>query len=913
MAFIKDLLNRLAYLFKGSRLDDEMKDEIQHHIDFQKNKNIAAGMSEKEARLAALRRFGNVERIKEECRESWGTRAFENCIRDSRLAFRSLIQRQTSTLVSLVTLALGIGVVTAAFSVANAILLKPLPYEDPDKLVMVWNTNPNEGRTLEQQSKGARSMSVQEFVDWRDKSDVFERLAVFQSWFGFVESDENPEQFFGYRVSAGFFDLVGVQPFLGRGFVEEEQVRGGPAAIILQYDFWRKRFNSDPSVVGTTMQLRAGPTRIVGVMPPEFVFSSRQIKALFPFPFTEADLNRSRELRYLRVVGRIEPGLSSEQAQARANVFADHMAEEYPQSNAGWKPVLVPVAENSAGELMPAMKVLLGAVFCVLLIMCANIANLLLVQASSRKQDLAVRSALGASRWAIVRGMLAESLILSSAGAVLGLAVAYGLVAYFQTLLPDRYSWGTSLVQAEAVGVDATVIAFAAAAGIGSGLFFGLLPALQVTGKSFAQSLNDVSRGALGNRRGQRTRNSLVIVEVALSVVMVFGAGLLVRSFLTLNAQGSGIYSDDVLSMQVGMPRHIVDQIEAETATKTEIDERRVAARLSFETALASEIRRIPGVKDVTVASERLMTGWYFLWEVEAEGRTAASETETTEVIRSRVQPNYFDLIGIPLLRGRAFTEYDRPNTRPVAVINRQAALSLFGSDDVVGKRFRLKSRPGRDPSSWYEIIGVCGDIREDGLHMPAKPYVYFSKKQTEFYGSGWYYVATEGDPYRLTPAIERAVRAAAPGTIIYRPRSLDDLERDSTWQLNYATLLLGGLALLALFLATLGVYSVLAVSVRERTREIGLRMALGAQRDWVLGLFLKQGVSLVGRGVLIGGALALVFAQVLGSLLYGVGPFDIPTLAGVGLTLVAAGAFASVLPVLRASRVEPMQALRNE
>ncbi len=825
-----------------------------------------------------------------------------------------LMHRPTTTLLSLATLTFGIGVVTATFSIVNAVLLKPLPYHDPDKLVMVWNTNEREGFTADQQRALGNSMSPQEFLDWQQDSDVFDRMVAFTSWFGTIEEDENPETFFGYQASPGLFELLGVEPLLGRGFVDEEEKPGGPAAIVLQYDFWRRRFNADPSVVGSTIRLTRGPTRIAGVMPPGFVFFNRQIEAIAPMPFDERSRTRSRGSRYLRVVGRLKSGASLEQAQAQVTVFAESMAQEHSQFNTGWRPELVPMAEDAAGELMPAMKALLVAVLCVLVIMCANIANLLLVQASSRAKDMALRSALGAGRLRIIRQMLVESLMLSVTGALLGLGLAYGLVGYFQTLLPDRYTWGKYLVQADAVQVDGAVVGFAIAAGVVAGLFFGLLPAVHVTGASLGEALKDVSRGSVGGRRGQTIRNGLVIAEVALSVVMVIGAGLLVRSFLTLYSQGSGIHSDDVLGLNVWMPTQAIrDEIESRELTGDEQNKLWQTAGRSFQTRIVDEFLQIPGVEDVTVAGRQPMAAYYNLSEMEAAGRQVETDSEIPKVIMNWIEPNYFEVIGIPLLKGRTFNEDDRPETRLVTVVSRQAALMMFGTEEAIGKRFRQKPRPDRDPPPWFEVIGVCGDIREDGLHLPPKPYAYLSKDQSGWYGGGWYFLATAGKPYGLLPVIERAARKVDPRTILYRPRTIDDTERDSTWQLNYATLILGGLSALALGLAMIGVYGVLAHSVRERTREIGVRMALGAERKSVLSLFVKQGVGLVGAGVVIGAALAAGFSHLLGTLLYGVEPLDVQTFAGVAVALMGAGAAASLLPALRASNVQPMQALRQE
>jgi putative ABC transport system permease protein len=824
-----------------------------------------------------------------------------------RYALRKWRANPLIAVLAIATIALAIGVSTAVFSIISAVILKPLPYKEADRLVMIWNVNSAKGFTLEQQRVSGSSMSPDEFQDWQQKSGVFENMVAFGSWFGSF-TDEQPEVFFGYQVSSGVFDLIGTTPLVGRPFSPDEQKTGGQPALVLQHDFWRRRFNEDPSIVGKTIKLNNRLYTVAGVMPPRFVFFNRQIDAMVTLHL--GDLKMPRGVRFLRVLARLKTGATLEQTQAQADAFAAGLARAYPQSNEGWSPTLVPVGEDVAGDLRPGLLVLLGGVGCVLLIMCANVANLLLVQATGRAKELAVRTALGASRWRIVRQLILESIGLALVGGIIGLAIAYVLVSYFQALLPDRYAWGKYLVQAEALQVDARVISFAVFSAVATGFLFGLRPALYVTRRGFYVELQDATRGSVGGRRTGAMRKILVVCETAICVVLVIGAGLLVESFLVLQRQGSGFQGRGILTVNIWMP---TDDLEALTRDMPRPEGEKIwqAAMVSFDTRLTRELAALPGVQAVSGATQQPISAFYRLTSFNPEGRIADQNDELKAIV-SIVAPNYFEVVGLPITGGQSFGIEHRPGTSAVAVVSESAARAFWPGERAVGKRFRRIGDERPDP--WITVVGVAGDIREDGLHKPPKPYVYLSLVQQQM--TGFYYFikpAGSGDSYALLPAIHQAARRTDPRTIVYRPRTLDDLVRDSTWHLNYSMVLLGGLAWLALFLALIGTYGVLSTSVRERTSEIGLRMTLGAGKAEILQLIAGQGLRLTASGAAIGIFIAFVLTRYLKTQLYGVEASDPVIFIAVPVSFLAMGLLASFVPARRALQIDPLAALRHE
>ena len=829
---------------------------------------------------------------------------------DLSYGFRAARKRPVTSLLAIVTIALGIGVSTSIFSIVNAILLKPPPYKDPDRLVMIWNLNEREGYTYDQTKSRGVSMSPAEFLEWKNESGIFEDMVAFVANLVAINDPANPEMAHGYMLTAGGFRLLGIEPAVGRLPTPEEENTADAQLVLLRYDFWQRRFRSDPGVVGTTIRFHDKDFQIIGVLPPDFVFFNRQSDFLAPYAFSPrfAEL---RTFRRLRVMARLKPGMTLEEAQARAGQFSRQMAEKYPETNRDWHAQLVTVGDDTAGALRPAMLVLVAAVGFVLLIMCVNVANLLLVQAVSRARELAVRSAMGAGRWRLVRQLLIESLVLSLAGGLLGLGLAWGLVAYFQETLPDRYTHGKYIPQLEAIGVNWPVVLFAFALAVFTGLLFGIIPALRASKANFNEDLKESSRGSAGGLRARSLRNGLLVGEVAVGLVLVIGATLLVRSFAALYKNGPGLRTEGLLTCIVNFPF---------TNYFNEGTERGLDGRKAYDYALGrlvaandklfSEVGAAPGIQQVAAVSELPMQGFFTPDEFSIESRAYESASTAPQGLFKRATPNYFQTMGIPLLRGRAFEELDQPGAPPVVIINDQLAEQYFAGEDPLEKR--IKRGPPSSNAEWHSIVGVVGSIREAGMDKPAVPAFYVSQTQNPM---TFLYLAmrTSGDPMAVLPGVRQAVRNVDRAIPIYRVRKMEDIVRDSAWQLNYSMLLLSGLAALALLLAIVGVYGVLSHSIRERTQEIGLRIALGASRSDVLLLILRQGVTLIAIGIGIGFVAAIVLTRFLSTLLFGVEPIDLPTFGLSAALLLLVGAFASYFPARRATYIEPIEALRYE
>ena len=839
--------------------------------------------------------------------------AFEKLRQDVLYGAGVFRRRPVPCLLAVASLGLGIGVGTAIFSVVNAILLRPLPYRDPGRLVILWPVNEKEGITEDQMRHEARSMSGAEFLDWQEKSGIFERMVAFGPAQYIVTGPGDALTIFGYAPTPGLFQLLGIQPVIGRGFLPEEERSGSANVLVLRHDLWKRRFAGDPSVVGQKILLNDTPYTIVGVMPPQFVFFNRQAECLRPLEQSHEELQGYRDDRWLRVMARLKPGDTLEQVQARADVFSENLAREHQETNRGWKMRIHPLAEDSAGAIRPPLLMLMCGVGCILLITCVNVANLILVQVSSRGRELAVRSAMGASRMRLVRQLLTESLMLSAVGGLLGLGLAWILIRYFQALLPDPYTYGKYLVQVEAIRMDSWVVGFALLVAVLTGAIFGLFPALRASRPDLNEILKDAGRGPVGARRSRRIHSVLVIAEVSLALVMVAGALLLVRSFIGLFDRGPGIRTTNVITMQTELPTwEIRDRLRKPGISRDAFLRALGAEVRSLNRRILERLRALPGVRSADITSYIPMTGYYWSDLITIEGRTAdpGARSAPPKAIGLSVSPGYFETIGLPLLKGRMFSSHDTRDSVGVVVISQEMAQRYWPGEDPLGKRMKWG---GPDPDNpWLTIVGVVGDVREDGISKPPQPTFYAPLEQQPAEGF-FLAIRTQSDPLSLMPAVRRALQEVSPKIPIYRLRKLDDVVLDSTWRLRYSMLLLGGLAGLSLILAVIGVYGVLSYAVTDRTQEIGVRMALGATQREIVRLILRRGLGLVAIGVLIGLTGAYALTRYLSSLLFGVSPLDPLTFTLVVLVLIVSGWLACYLPALRASRVDPMTALRYE
>jgi len=830
-------------------------------------------------------------------------------VRDLRQAARTLANRPGLTASAVATIALAIGVGTSIFSIVNSILIQPLPYKDPEQLVMVWNLNERTGYGYEQTRSQGYSMSPAEFLDWQD-AEIFESMTLFWATLRTVTDDQDPEMVHGYALSPGGFRMLGVEPMLGRLPTLEEQRAEAPV-VVLRHNLWKRRFHEDPSVIGQALEMDGVRYEIVGVMPPEFVFFNRQSEFLAPLSFGDGFWEERRG-RLFRVMARLKPGMPLREAQARATRFSEQMEQQFPDANQGWRVRLYPLAEETAGELRGPLTALFGAAVFVLLIMCANLANLLLVHAASRSRELAVRAALGAGRGRLARLMMSESLLLAAVGGAGGLAVAYLLVRGFQSAAPGRFTHGKYLLQLEAIGVDLWVVLFAFAAALVAGLLFGAAPAWRATRMNFNEDLKESARGSSGTRRTASAYGLLVVAEVAFSVVLAVGAMLLVRSFDRLYAQGAGFEPERLLTLIVTIPiSSLYAELEGDDLDPAERSAEVAARTIAGRRLLLREIEAVPEVETAAATLRLPIQGWFQAHPFIVEGRPIDRPEDQPKATYTVVTANFFETFGIPLIEGRMFGPQDRPDSLPVCVISDETARRYWPGESPLGARLGFLFGANRNPR-WATVVGVVGNVREGGMDAPPTVSVYASADQRPF-NRIWIAAKTHGDPSAAVRSVTDAVRRVDSSYPIYRIRTMSDMVRDSAWRLNYSMALLGGLAVLALVLAAIGVYSVLSYSVRGRTRELGVRMALGAERSTLRRMVLGQGLRLVVIGLVIGWLASVVLTRFLSALLFGVQPLDPIAYAVTGVLLLTAGAAASYFPALRATRVEPVEALRHQ
>jgi putative ABC transport system permease protein len=835
---------------------------------------------------------------------------FELMGQDLRHAFRALLRRRSISAVSILTVALAVGASAAIFSIVSAILIQPPPYRDAARLVILWNVNDRLGYTYEDvTSRRGESMSASEFLEWKTNSGIFESMAGFEARTPTITGTDHPEPAHGYLLTEGSFSVIGIQTLLGRLPEPDEQRFGSAPVALLRHDFWLRRFHGDSDVIGRTIQFDGIDHRIIGVLPPGQMFFNRASDYLGVLPFNPRSLANPE--RGLRVMARLKTGMTVQEAQAGADRFSAEMASRHPATNSNWRVRVVSVKEDTAGKLQPAMVALLGAVAFVLLIMCANIANLLLVQGVERAREFAVKVALGAGRARVIRECLIESLLLSLSGGALGLALAVGIVAYFRLIRPDRFGNLRWLLQAESIGVDWRVVLFALATAVLTGVLFGLFPAFRASRPNLNEDLKASGRGSPGSARAKTAGKVLVVAEVALGLILVVGATLLVRSFVALYQSGPGFRSNGLLAFQVTLPvNEVIRDVRQQGLSGPEAG-REIQFRIQgLNQRLLADLATIPGVRQAAATSSNLSIGsWFEPRPFSIEGRSYEPGRGTPMATADRVTPNFFSTMGIPLMRGRAFSSGDVPGGQPVTIVNDELARRYFPNEDPVGKR--IKPGPPESPSPWLTIVGVVGSIRRSGMDKAATPAFYGNSAQTA--GSLTLVLQTDRNPIALLPDARLVVRRVNPGIPSFEGRDMTTVVRDSAWQLNYSMILLGGLAALALVLTIVGVFGILSYSIRERTQEIGVRIALGASRRDVLLLILRQGVTLVAIGIGIGLVSAVGLTRFLSALLFGVKPLDWLAFGFSSVLLVAAGIVATYLPARRATRIEPIEALRHQ
>lgn len=806
---------------------------------------------------------------------------FETIRHDLRYGFRMLWKKPGFTVVAFATLVLGIGASTAIFSVINGVLLRPLPYKDVEQIVTVWQNNTARGTERD-------GVSPPNFLDYKERSQVFEAMAALRPYGLDYAGEGEPETFQSWLVTEGFFQILGVRALHGRTFVPEEYQPGSEGVVVMSHGLWRRRFGSDPSVVGRKLVLDRKPYTVVGIMPPEFHFTDKR-EMIAPAVFSESE-KRRRSATYLNVIARLKPGATFRQAEAEMNNIAARLAQEYPQANRGVGVTLLSLTEQVIGQVRPALRVLFGAVGFVLLISCANVANLLFVRGAQRGREFAVRAALGAARGRLIRQLLTENIILALLSGVGGLLLAHWGIKLILALSPGN------LPRVDQVGLDSGVLTFALSVSLLTALIFGLLPLLHFSSPNLQETLKEGGRSATAGQARHRLRNLLVVGEVALALVLLVGAGLLLRSFVRLLQVDPGFKTDNVLMLQA----HVQDFYPT--------SQQQVAY---FEQVL-ERLAALPGVKAAGAASAPPFVGEGSI-EIDGafaiEGQPPPAPGEEPTAYQTVVTADYFSALGISLSRGRLFNRTDGQQGAPVVLINETMARQYWPGNDPVGRRITLNwaNQPFKP-----EIIGVVGDVRHDGLDSAPRPEVFMHLPQAPF-GSMTFVVKTDADAVAVLPSVKREIWTVNRNQPFYKVRTAKQLVSDSLGERRFSLFLLGLFAAAALTLATTGIYGLISFSTIQRTHEIGVRIALGAQPRGILKMIIGEGLllALVGVGVGLIGAFALT--RFLSTMLFGVTATDPLTYASISTLLILTALLASYLPARRATKVDPTEALRHE
>jgi putative ABC transport system permease protein len=798
---------------------------------------------------------------------------------DIRHAVRTLVRRPAVSLVIIATLALGIGANTAIFSVVNTVLLRRLPYPHSDRLVRIWEQQLQRG-------DNQRPVAPGNFFDWKPRTTSFEDVGWSRDAMFNITGDGSPETVIGYRFSANMLQVLGVAPRLGRGFTAADDAPGAPKVVILSHGLWERRYGRDPAIVGRALTVNGEGHTVIGVMPPEFKHPART-ELWAPIALPPATLAR-RDLTVLRLVGRLKPRVTPEDAHAELNTLYKDIAIRHPDTAVGLTTLLTTL--DDPGDAKPLLAVLFGAVGFVLLIACANVANLLLADATARRRELAVRRALGASRSRVIRQMLTESVLLALIGGGIGVLVTWWTRDALLVLFPENIA-NLNLPRVEQIDVSAGVFAFAFLVSVATGLLFGLLPAWHISRVDLQGALKEGDRGASPSRR---THATLVVAEVALSIVLLVGALLMVQSFWRLQHQRLGFDADRVLSARLNLPRSGYPDD---------------SARAVFGRKLVERLRLIPGVEAAGLTNYLPLSGWWGTIPFDIEGMPKAQPGSEPSADFRVASDDYFRSMGISLVAGRSFTERDDPSSPRVIIVNQTFVKRYLPGGEPIGKRLVLDLGAGQRP---YEIVGVIGDVKSFGLEEAANPDIFFSYWQVPFAIVG-VSLRTSGDPASLASPLRAALWSIDRDQPITHLLPMSTLAAESLTFRRTGMTLAASFGLVAVMLAAIGIYGVVSYSVSRRTREIGIRLALGATRHEVGRLMIREGLMMASVGIVVGVAAALALSRFLRSVLYEVRPADPLTYVVVSATLLAIAVLSTLLPARRASAVDPITALRME
>ena len=877
-----DFFLRLRSLFRRKKVEAEMDEELRFHFENHISKLVQSGLTPEEARRRARLEFGGIEQIKEEHRDARGVRFLETLTRDIRYALRMLRKFPGFTAVAVLTLALGIGANTAVFSIVNGVLLKPLPFAQPDRLAGIFL----HGRGLD---RGV--MGNADFLALHQRQQSFEHVAAFSpSTMGITLTGLGAPQLIpGTLVTPDFFSVFDVEPVVGRAFLPEEGKPGGPLSVVVSDHFWEEFLHSDPAAVGRNLNLDGKSYAVIGVMPLGFRFGPHSDL----WPVLQLQPPQQRPPFWLFTIGRLKPGVSKAQASSDAARIAKQVQEQYPRSE-DKDAIVVSMKELFIGDVSQALLILLGAVGFILLIAVVNVANLQLSRSDSRAREMAVRTALGASRRRLVIQLLTESSILAIVGSALGLGLAYYGVRAMLVLSPN------ALPRMDEINLDGRVLVFTAAICIVSGVLFGLAPAFRLAVSPLGDSLKEGSRSVASNRGTRRLHSGLVVVEFSLAIVVLTGAMLLVRTLFELESVSPGFNSAHILTARISLPRERYSN---------------ASQVISFYEQLFDGLKNSPGIESAAIALSlppnllQLTNPFHIEGHADIPGQPAPAVPEVP------ISADYFRTLGVPLLRGRYFSEADRSPGTHVLIINKKMAERYFPSQDPIGKR--VQTGEANPKADWYTIVGVVGNVKYEGLGEKdeATMYVpYFDLGWCPWFVRSLYVVVrSSASAEKSTSALRSAVWSLDNQLPLAHVRTMDQLLYESVSSSRFRAMLFGVFAALALVLAVIGIYGVMAYSVSQRTNEIGIRMALGAQRGEVMRLVLGQGTKLTLIGVVLGIAAAVGLTRLMSSLLFGVSARDPLTFAGVAVLLTLVALAACYVPARRAMRVDPMVALRYE
>ena len=870
-------------MWRTKRMLEELDKDIRDHIETETQDNIDRGMSPEEARYAAMRKFGNLTRVKEDTREVWSIVWLEQLFEDVRFGLRMLRKSPGCTAVAVFTLALGIGANTYIFSVVDALLFRPLEFPDPIRLVALWERVPSAG-------VDRNEVAPANFLDWKRQNHVFDQIAVYSWWNANLGGVEQPEHLHGFLVTPDYFAAVEAQPMLGRTFLPEEGTPGKDLVAVLSYELWRDHFAADPSIVGKPILLNGIKYTVVGVMGANFNYpSGAQVWAVLAFS-PEPQANRGSH--YLHGVAHLAAGVRAEQAQAEMSAIASRLTQQYPETNTGRDINVMPLMESEVGEARAPLIIMLTAVGLVLLIACANISNLLLARAVSRQRETAIRAALGATRLRLIRQSLVESMLLGLLGGGLGILLAFLFLEARVFRIPPEFArmipgWGK-------IAINAPVLLFTSVVSIGTGLIFGLLPAVGASRPNVNDTLKEGAPSAgRGPRRGLLS-NVLIVAEVALSLALLATAGLMMKSFVRLERVSPGFNPDRVLTMFVALPG----------AKYT--SERQAA---NFYEQLLERVQNLPGVESTAAVNMIPLGKRNTTLSIRIEGRPEPKPGEEPGANFRCVSNSYFRTMQIPILRGREFASQDSASGQPVVAVNQALAARFWPGEDPIGKRIRFSGPLDSQP--WRTVVAVVGNIRNQ-LDLPAPDEMYFPLRQ-QTRNTMALVVRTTTDPRSLTESVRAQVAALDRDLPVFDAMTMEDWRSLSVTPQKIGGTVMAAFSGFALVLAAMGLFGVIAYAVSERTHEIGIRMALGAGRGEIFRLVVGQGMLLALVGLLLGLPLALGMGRAVAGLLYGVAPNDFTTFAGVAGILAAVALAACYIPARRAMGVDPIVALRHE